>query len=348
MQTTLQKTQNYYRCIGTLYESNLKQEACDIKLKKDGKDNGTTKGQRIMGNISVKTDKGVHTFNVYFQSLTAAGEESKQWKMAQDMLDWNPRIGGNGDEPTLVNIEGSVSVNDYVGQDGKVKSGLRWRVSRGNTKAGPEQPKGATLKATLYIHNIAPETRMVNGEAEETGRLSVTLYGAENNGTCFPVNAIVEEEMAEDFEDCYEVGMTVPFEFELVTHHVGEAKNSGKKKFGRSGEVAVNSGFDVTELILVGGDDEIEEPDELTTEDEDGNEVPVKTRWINPKTMKLAIKERANMLAEMEKNPPEKKEKNSRQSNMKADKAKARAKVGKTTDFEESNYGFDEDPDDIF
>lgn len=343
-ESILTKTSNWFRCVGYLSESNLKREDCDIKQKDaNGQDAGTKKGERIMGSVAVKTDNGIHTFNVYTQNLTSKGEESKQWKMYCDMLNWNPKINGEpGIEPTLVNIEGAVSINDYINQRGEISSTLRWRVGRANTKASPEDAKGTTLKATLYINSITPEIR----QEEETGRLCVTLYGAEGNGTCFPVNAIVDENMADDFEACYEVGMTVPFEFELVSRHVGGENKGETKKFGRAGKVAVNNGFDVQELMLVGGDDEIEEPDELTTEDEDGNEMEVKTQWINPKAMKKAIKVRAQMLEQLKANPPKQ---NAKPTSVKAakqaqkDRMKAGMKTGGVAPFDDM-----EDDEDIF
>ena len=321
----LTKTANWFRSVGYLSESNLKREDCDIKQKDaNGQNTGTKKGERIMGSVAVKTDNGIHTFNVYAQSLTSKGEESKQWKMYCDMMNWNPQIGGDSSvEPTLVNIEGAVSINDYVTQQGEVKSGLRWRVGRANTKASPDEPKGTTLKVTTIIQSIKPEVR----QEEETGRLIVTLYGAEANGTCFPITAIVDEDMADAFGDCYEVGMTVPFELELVSRHIGGETGGGAKKFGRAGKVSVNSGFDVQELMLVGGDDEIEEPDELTTEDEDGNEVEVKTQWINPVAMKRAIKARAQMLEELKNNSPEKKSGGKGSGSLQAKKQAAKDKM---------------------
>lgn len=343
----LKKTQNYYRCIGELSESGLKRETCDIKLKDDnGKVTGTTKGERILGNVAIKTNNGIHTFNVYAQNLTSKGEETKQWKMYTDMLNWNPQIGGDSSiEPTLVNVEGSVSVNDYVDQQGQIRSGLRWRISRANTKVSPEDEKGTTLKATLFIQSVIPEVR----QEEETGRLIVTLYGAENNGTCFPVTAIVTEDMADDFVSCYEVGMTVPFEFELVSRHVGSQANTGAKKFGRAGKVAVNNGFDVQELILVGGDDEIEEPDELTTEDEDGNEIEVKTQWINPMAMKKAIKERAKYLEEM-KNNSSKQDNigNSLQAKKQAAREKMKSGMKNNHPVDDSSFDDFDSEDDLF
>lgn len=341
----LKKSANWFRCVGYLSESNLKREDCDIKQKDtNGQDAGTKKGERIMGSVAVKTDNGIHTFNVYAQSLTSKGEESKQWKMYCDMLDWNPQIGGDSSiEPTLVNIEGAVSVNDYVTQQGEVKSGLRWRVGRANTKASPDEPKGTTLKVTTIIQSIKPEIR----QGEETGRLIVILYGAEANGTCFPITAIVDEDMADAFTDCYEVGMTVPFELELVSRHVGNENTGSTKKFGRAGKVAVNNGFDVQELMLVGGDDEIEEPDELTTEDENGNEVEVKTQWINPVAMKKAIKARAQMLEELKNNPPEKKSSGKGNSSLQAKKQAAKDKMkGGMKASHPVNAPFDMDMDD--
>lgn len=344
-ESILTKTPNWFRCVGYLSESNLKREDCEIKQKDaNGQNAGTKKGERIMGSVAVKTDNGIHTFNVYAQNLTSKGEESKQWKMYCDMLDWNPQIGGDSSvEPTLVNIEGAVSINDYVNQQGEVKSSLRWRVGRANTKASPDEPKGTTLKVTTLVQSIVPEIR----QEEETGRLIVTLYGAEANGTCFPITAIVDEDMADAFTDCYEVGMTVPFELELVSRHVGNENTGAAKKFGRAGKVAVNNGFDVQELMLVGGDDEIEEPDELTTEDENGNEVGVKTQWINPVAMKKAIKARAQMLEELKNNPPEKKSSGKSNSSLQAKKQAAKDKMKGGMKAQASFDDFDDDDDEM-
>lgn len=340
-ESTLQKSSQYFRCVGILSEMNLKREDAEIKLKKDGQPNGTMDGERIFGSVAVKTDNGIHTFRVFAQSHKSNGEENKRWKMYCAMLDWNPQINGNGGEPTLVNLEGTVGINDYVGQDGEIRSSLQWNVSTANTKATAEEPKGTTLKATLFISAIKPEMR----QEEETGRLLVSMYGADNNGACFPVNAIVGEDMADDFADCYETGMTVPFELELSVRHVGGEKQGATKKFGRAASVAVNNGFDVQELIIVGGDDEIEEPDELTTEDENGNEVEVKTAWINPAAMKKAIKARAQMLEEKKKNPPEKGKSASDSLKAKKQAAKEKMKAGMKgqTSFEE----FDDDDDEF-
>lgn len=325
MNTFLNKTKNYFRVIGTYYENGLKRENCKIKLRdENGNDNGTTDGERIMGNIAIKTKTGIVTLNVYFQSLTSKGEKNPQWKMACDMYEnWNPHINGTG-ESTVVNVEGTVAPNDYVGQDGNLKYALRWSVRRANTKVPENAEYGASLNAVGYIQSISPEIR----NEEETGRLLVKLYAVDNKGTCFPIDAIVEKDMADDFESSYEAQQSVNFDFDLVVKHVGE-KKSGKKAFGKQSTVAVNDGFDIQELIIVGGDEPFEESDE--EEDEEGN--PVKTQWINPTAMKKAIKEREKYLDQLKANPPEKK--STKSTNIKEQKAKFnKAKTNNVPDFD--------------
>lgn len=302
MKNVLNRTKNYFRCIGMVNELNLKREDIEIMLKdKDGKDDHKEKCERIYGTFTVRTDSGILTFNTYFTSLNQnpnkdGKHDSKQWAMAEKMMDWNPEINGNGDAATLVNVEGRMDVNDYIGADGEVKTATRLTVSKASTKVNPDDTKGCSWSGVMFIKAIRPEVR--GSDNEETGRLVVDLYGANSKGECLPFKAIVEKDLAEDFEDAYSVGETVPMDIDIVSRHVGDGNKTVKKKaFGRGGSIAVNSGFDVTEMIIVGADEAIEESEE---EDEDGNIVD--NGYIDPNTMKAAIKERAKKLEELKAN----------------------------------------------
>lgn len=298
MSDKLNKTRNYFRCVGSVYETDLTREDCEIKLKdKDGNDDGKMNGERIRGKIAVRTDNGIIEFRVFFQSHNSKPDkngkrENGRWKMAESMLEWNPAINGNGDEPTLVNIEGTFDVNDYVGQDGNVKSGIQMNVSKASTKVNADEPKGCSWNGVCYIKEISPEVINEN----ETGRLIVNLLGVNGKSEVFPIKAIVEEDLAEDFEDAYEPEQTVSMDIDVICRHVGQ-KKATKKAFGRSGSVEVNSGFDVPEFVIVGADDPIEEPED---EDDDGNLID--NGWLDPKTVKKALKERAKKLEEMKAN----------------------------------------------
>ena len=52
----------------------------------------------------------------------------------------------------------------------------------------------------------------------------------------------MNEDLAEDFEDCYEVGMTVPFDFELIARHIGGRIRAGRRRgCGGVGKYAADS-----------------------------------------------------------------------------------------------------------
>lgn len=340
MQNILNKTKNYFRCIGVVNELNLKRENTEITLKdKDGKDLRKEPCERIYGTFTVRTDNGILTFNTYFSSLSQKPNkdgkyESKQWSMAEKMMDWIPEINGNGETPTLVNVEGRLDVNDYKGQDGEIKTTTRFTVSKASTKVNPDDVRGCSWSGVMFIKGIRHETRA--SDEEETGRLIVDLYGANSKGECLPFKAIVEKELAEDFEDAYSVGETVPMDIDVVARHVGEGTTTVKKKaFGRGGSVAVNSGFDVVEMIIVGADEAIEE-----SEEEDENGEIIDNGYIDPNIMKVAIRERAKRLEELKLNDDNNSSKKSTNSIKEVKKKMASTKKN----IEETPFDDEDDP----
>jgi len=293
----LNKTPVWYRAVANVSELALTREEAKIKVKDADGASHEVPGERIRGRIALDIDGGIKTFDVFAQSLTSKGEANKQWAMYEAMMNWNPKINGDPTkEPTKVAVEGTISINDYVGGDGNVKSSLRWNISRGNTKVSEDEPLGCSLKLTGFIRKILPEMR----NEEETGRLKVELLGVDGQGAVYPVDLLVDADSADDFESVYEVGQTAAFEVDVKMVHVGE-KKPGKKAFGKAASTNINTGFDVEERILCGGDEPIEEPED---EDENGNLID--NGWLNPEAIKLAIKERDKKLVELKANPPKK------------------------------------------
>lgn len=345
--SSLTRTKNWYRCVGTVYEKKLDVVDVKVKLRDDkGKETGKTMDSKaIRGTVRVKTNYGVQDFNVYFTQHGGNGKEVTTWPMAQSMLDWNPKIGGNGDEPTLVNIEGSVEINDYVGRSGKVASTLRWRVSRASTSDIPDgTPNETALSAIVYIKNMTRE--VVNDK--ETGRLIMNTYAVNRNSECFPIRVFVDKDIADDVEDFYSPEDTVSLDLTVKTRHVGDSSPKYKHGIGKAGALKVNSGFDVTEITFNEGSEPIEEPEEKTMEDDDGNEIPVPTDWINPVAMKKAIKERAAKLEQMEKDGPTASSKSSfGRKDSALEKAKASVK-SKPKDEDDHDFPPEDDVDSYF
>lgn len=327
--STLNRTSNWFRAVSFVSELALTREAAKIKVKNADGEAKEVPGERIRGRIALDIGSGIKTFDVFAQSLTSKGEPNKQWAMYEAMMGWNPKINGDpSKEPTKVAVEGTVSINDYVGGDGKVKSSLRWNVSRGNTKVSEDEPLGCALKLTGFVRKIMPEMR---GE-EETGRLKVEILEVDGQGAVYPIDLLVDADSADDFEGVYEVGQTASFEVDVKMVHVGE-KKAGKKAFGKSASTNINTGFDVEERILCGGDEPIEEPED---EDENGNLID--NGWLNPEAIKLAIKEREKKLVELEKNPPKKATTDAPAPAQKTSKFSKKVDVSSTDD--DDDFGF--------
>ena len=324
--TTLHKSTNWFKATGILSEkfSLVKNSAGKLDRKpmaiehskrpeyKDGKPTGKEiPCDKLFGGIVLKTQNGTCEFRVNFTSKNSDGTDSQKWAMALAMAnEWNPAIGGDGSEPSYVTVSGAMGYYDsYSPKTKETKIYYNWdasakcdRVERVLNDEG-EDNSGCTLHLVGLLKSKVWEPDRKDPE-ETTGRLKVTLMCGDGKGECFPVEVIVDEELAEDFNDGFELGETLDCLFERNVRMVGGSKKQstgrelGKKK--KSSQDMSNS-FPIEELIL-NKIVPIEEPDELVTEDENGNEIEVKTQWINPKTMKAAIKIREEKLAQIKAN----------------------------------------------
>ena len=348
----LNKSKNFYRCVGTVYELGLKKEDCEVKLYEDGKPTGEkVNAECIKGKFGVRTDGGIVTFMIYFASKGLDGKESRQWKMATDMLELNPEVNGDGGAPSVVVVEGRLENNMFMSRDGKeVKEAPQFRVSKVSTTAYKEGMEyGITVNMSGCMTKNVPETKMVDGEAEETGRGVMTVYMANGKGEVFPITVIVPEDLVDDVNDAVETGCTIDATLDVDTITFGGVTK--KHGIGRAGKIDTSNVSTRTEFVLAGMDI-VDEPDELYIEDEDGKQTPVKTLWMDSAVVKKAIKMYQVKKDEFAKNGGNKATKSNSATNLKDRKAEHKAKrVGKKVandfdDFEEiagDDLPFDED-----
>lgn len=334
----LNKSKNFYRCVGTVYELGLKKEDCEVKLYEDGKPTGEkVNAECIKGKFGVRTDGGIVTFMIYFASKGLDGKESRQWKMATDMLELNPEVGGDGNAPSVVVVEGRLENNMFMSRDGKeVKEAPQFRVSKVSTTAYKEGMEyGITVNMSGCMTKNVPETKMVDGEAEETGRGVMTVYMANGKGEVFPVTVIVPADLVDDVNDAVENGCTIDATLDVNTITFGGvAKKHG---IGRAGKIDTSNVSTRTEFVLAGMDI-VDEPDEPYIEDEDGKQTPVKTLWMDNSVVKKAIKMYQVKKDEFAKNGGNKTTKSNSTPNLKDKKAEYKSKrVGKkaTNDFDD-------------
>ena len=340
----LNKSKNFYRCVGTVYELGLKKENCEVKLYADGVATGEkVKAECIKGKFGVRTDGGIVTFMIYFASKGLDGKESRQWKMATDMMELNPEVGGNGNAPSVVVVEGRLENNMFMSRDGKeVKETPQFRVSKVSTTAYKEGMEyGITVNMSGCMTKNVPETKMVDGEAEETGRGVMTVYMANGKGEVFPVTVIVPDDLVDDVNDAVEAGCTIDATLDVnAITFGGVAKKHG---IGRAGKIDTSNVSTRTEFVLAGMDI-VDEPDELYTEDEDGKQTPVKTLWMDSSVVKKAIKMYQVKKDEFAKNGGNKTTKSAGPS-LKDKKAEYKSKrVGKKPANDFDDFGDDENP----
>lgn len=340
----LNKSKNFYRCVGSVYEIALKREDCEVAIWADGKPTGEkVRAECIKGKFGVRTDGGIVTFMIYFASKGLDGKESRQWKMATDMMELNPEVGGNGNVPSVVVVEGRLENNMFMSRDGKeVKEAPQFRVSKVSTTAYKEGMEyGITVNMSGCMTKNVPETKMVDGEAEETGRGVMTVYMANGKGEVFPITIIVPDDLVDDVNDAVENGCTIDATLDVNTITFGGvAKKHG---IGRAGKIDTSNVSTRTEFVLAGMDI-VDEPDELYVEDENGTQTPVKTLWMDSSVVKKAIKMYQVKKDEFAKNGGNKATK-SAGSSLKDRKAEYKSKrVGKkaTNDFD--GFGDDENP----
>lgn len=318
MADILKKSRNYFKATGVVYEMwgfkkgvgrvPLSAEPCVVEIREDGKPTGEKrKAQRIAGGISIKTQYGVMEFKLMFTSIRSDGEETKNWRMAEEILNLVPVIGGDDKDadPSYVTLSGSVSVYDYKGKDGNIHSSIQWNANK-VARVTEDEPSGCDFTGVGYVQRVYPEMR---GD-EETGRMMTDIFLADNSGRVFPMTLIgeqksAEQEVAEETKDLMsaaqyieeevERGMTLDFTAARVMRHVGNRRKAARRVFGKSTQ-DMSSGFDVEELLITEGG-EIEQPDEL--EDDDGNPIEDKSGWMNPAIVKKAITARNAMLEEL-------------------------------------------------
>ena len=342
----LNKSKNFYRCVGSVYEIGLKREDCEVAIWADGKPTGEkVKAECIKGKLGVRTDGGIVTFMIYFASKGLDGKESRQWKMATDMMELNPEVNGNGNAPSVVVVEGRLENNMFMSRDGKeVKEAPQFRVSKVSTTAYKEGMEyGITVNMSGCMTKNVPETKMVDGEAEETGRGVMTVYMANGKGEVFPVTVIVPDDLVDDVNDAVEAGCTIDATLDVNTITFGGvAKKHG---IGRAGKIDTSNASTRTEFVLAGMDI-VEEPDELYIEGEDGKQTPVKTLWMDSSVVKKAIKMYQVKKDEFAKNGGNKATKSNPTPNLKDKKAEYKSKrVGKkaTNDFDDFEESVNDD-----
>ena len=167
--------------------------------------------------------------------------------------------------------------NDYVAKNGKIASVDCFNVNRVKILSEPaEEEKFEGAIEGMVTKNV-PEYR----NEEETGRLLVEVTGVGYGEKALPHSLIVENELADAFNDNYELDSLATFYVEIKSVEYGEKKISSTGGFGRKADI--NTGFTRVEGHVIGGEEVVDE-ERVNTKGE--------KLYIDPKEIKNLLEER--------------------------------------------------------
>lgn len=286
----VRQTKNVGMLVGILSEKKLEITDDEIILSSGKK----SPCKLVKGEISLETDNGVFKLRLFCRDRTVANEPNKMFKGFETIADtYVSKLDASKDSEKTADVVSctvQVSCNDYVGQDGKLKSGTQLFMKKSNRVTG-DYDSTTDLDIEGVIRSVKPEIR----NEEETGRLLVEFVLISYGGKAEPITVIVNEDMANDFNDMYEVGQTCELYCTIVMQHVGEDNSKKQAGFGRKANI--RNGFDIMEIQVVGG----EAPYEEDEEDINGN-----PKMISMETMKALKNERDIYLEDLVKNSKKK------------------------------------------
>lgn len=348
----IKKSKNFIQVSGVLLETNLtieenvkaqawsvkegkmKDITCDVVKKKE------FKNPSLLIECSPKNEDGevigTYQLGVDFNGI-GFGVTSKQFDRETDKIVDNDNFKGiktvmenyvtrkdakDGEEATKVFVKSaSLSPNEYVDKDLNFKSYLPTITTYNVTSSGVPENDICEGHATGIIRTIKEE--MFN--EEETGRLKVEFYMFDNKGETFPVEFTVEKDLADDFKDFYEAGVSCKVYFDVLTRQVGAKKVASSGGFGRR-ETHTTSGFSVTEYSIFKGDDAFEEEHE---------------NFISKAEMKKAMEERNIVIEQKIKTAKDKadKPKENKKSGL-GNKASKLSEVAENVDDDDSDMPF--------
>ena len=217
----------------------------------------------VIGTYQIGVDYNNIGFGVADKTFDKNGKlvDSDNFKGIQTVLDKyiTRKDAKENEEPTKVFIKSaSLSPNEYVDKDFNFKSYLPTISTYNVTSSGVPESDVCEGNATGIIRAIKDE--MFN--EEETGRLKIDFYMFDNKGETFPVEFTVEKDLADDFKDLYDAGVSCKIYFDVLTRQVGAKKvESTNGGFGRR-ETHTTSGFSVVEYSIFKGEDAFEEENE--------------------------------------------------------------------------------------
>ena len=261
----VRQTFSKFKAVGRLKDKKL--EVVEGKF-----DDGVT-FKTIRGRFVIGVGDGEYNCEVYMRDKFAGNDHKTNSDYENIVELQNCAL----DTPIEVRIR-TDRFNDYVGKSGKVVSVDCFNVQGVKILSEPADEEKFEGVIEGMLTKCVPE--YVN--EEETGRLKVEITGVGYNEKALPHQLYVSADLADQFNDIYEMGSLASFSVEIKSVEYGVQKTTSTGGFGRRADV--NTGFTRVEWIVIGG----EEPIDEERVDKNGEKL-----FIEPKEIKRLLEERS-------------------------------------------------------
>lgn len=242
---------NFLEVIGELVDMNLEQ-----KLTKKGK-------QMIIGNVDVEVKKGDKVNVIELKVLCMAG--NKLYKGVETVMNEykTRKIDGVGEK---IKVQGNVELNEYVGNDGSLKSfnvcNARFFHRLSEAEYAETGDRAMLTLGGTYLGN----KEIMDKEGLPTGEYEITVYNRAYNSTSKQNDKInclkglkMSGELFEIFENEFSQGENMLLNIEVNRGVIAKEEPEEKKGFGMQPKVVNNSyywSYDVVGGISTGMSEE--------------------------------------------------------------------------------------------
>jgi hypothetical protein len=211
-------------------------------------------GLNIELDIEVEENE-VHTFKAMTRYKKKDGSDNGIAKGYQTVINEYLTVAKHGrDQADKVRVtQGKIGLNDYLGQDGMLKSYPELSTNFVNRiGAGDEFNPRAEFDVEIFVKSVVPEIK----NEEETGRVKVNAIIPVFGAKVIPFEFMVSQEGAEWVSDNYEVGCTTRVYGDIVNFR--EVKETEVPvAFGKPQKKITTK--TIREYLITGGIDPYEE-----------------------------------------------------------------------------------------
>lgn len=222
-------------------------------------------GDVIRGSVVVAVDEH-NTFKVqyYVNKKMKSGDENKDFADIEAMLpEKTTSVAQYLQNVPTANFANASAVatrvwcvgrlEEFVSKsaDGKEKSMITYKGSRGGIKSGDSFNPRSTFKIDVYLESKKPET---NSEGDETGRYLLSGLVPAYNGSMYRFSFVTAEgDPSVYVNDLYDVGQTVYLEGQILAIRQEVARSSTKNAgWGTAASLPPRTFF-TTQLVVFGG-----------------------------------------------------------------------------------------------